>query len=201
MRVRKRNWKDKQYFNKEIAKKLREVFKLLGIDIKNDNFKDTDRRLTQLLEDFTYANSKEGKEELKYLFTRKFKSEYSGMVISKDIICYSLCPHHFSNVKYRINFSYIPDKYVLGLSKVIDIIKILCLYPKLQEDLTDEIANCFMKELKPKGLMITIEGNHSCMQIRDSEARETSTITSAVRGVFKHQDTRNEFLRLIGNGR
>jgi len=201
MKVRKRNWLDKQNYNYGIAERLNEAFALLGIDIKDENFKGTDRRLTQFWEDFTYAESEEGKEELKYLFTRKFKSKYSGMVISKKIICYSLCPHHFSPIKYEIDFSYIPNKYVLGLSKVIDIIKLICLYPQLQEDITDKIVDLFLKELKCKGVMCIIKGEHSCMQVRDSEARETSTITSAVRGVFKNQDTKNEFLEVIKDGR
>lgn len=200
-KVRKRNWKDKKDYNEDVAKKLKEIFCILGIDVSDENFAGTDRRVTQFWEDFTYAESPEGKEELKYLFTRKFQSKYSGMVISKKIVCYSLCPHHMSPIKYEIDFAYIPNEYVLGLSKVIDIIKLICLYPQLQEDLTDKIVELFEKELKCKGVMCVINGQHSCMQVRDSEARETSTITSAVRGVFENQDTKDEFLKLIENGK
>ncbi len=196
-RVRKRNWHDKKEYNPNMANNLKDVLKLSGIDTNNENFLDTPRRNTQVLEDFTYANTKEGKEELNYLFTRKFKSKYKGMVVSKKIVCFSMCPHHILPIHYTINFAYIPNNYVLGLSKVIDIIKLLCLFPKLQEDLTDEIVDIFMKKLKLKGVMVIIEGNHSCMQIRDAEARETSTITSTFRGNFRNKDTREEFLALI----
>ena len=98
-RVRKRNWCDKKIYNNKIALAIEEAFTQLDINMNDENFQDTPRRLTQFWEDFTYANTKEGKEELKYLFTRKFKSNYKGMVVSKDIVCYSLCPHHFSPIK------------------------------------------------------------------------------------------------------
>lgn len=198
----KRKWTEKHLYNKLIADKVRDILVHLGIDIEDENFKDTPRRFTQVLEDFTYALTKEGKEELDYLFTRKFKSKYNGMVISKNIVAYGLCPHHFLPIKYNIHFSYISDGYVLGLSKVIDIIKLLCAKPALQEDLTMEIADKFNEELKVKGLMIIISGEHSCMQIRDSEARETSTITSCVRGIFLKEkgikfSAKDEFMELI----
>ena len=198
----KRKWNEKHVHNIKIAKKVKEILTLLNINSEDENFKDTPRRFTQVLEDFNYVNSEEGKKELKYLFTRKFKSKYNGMVVSKDIIVYSLCPHHMLPIKYKIHFSYIPEGYVLGLSKVIDIIKLLCAKPALQEDMTMEIADKFCEELKVKGLMVIIDGQHSCMQIRDSEARETSTITSCVRGVFfKENDTKfpakDEFMGLI----
>lgn len=198
----KRKWNEKHLYNNKIAEGVKEILTLLNINLEDENFKDTPRRFTQVLEDFTYSLSEEGKKELEYLFTRKFKSDYNGMVISKDIVVYSLCPHHILPIRYKIHFSYIPDGYVLGLSKVIDIIKLLCAKPALQEDITMEIADKFYNELKAKGVMIIIDGDHSCMKIRDSEARETSTITSCVKGVFfKEGDTKfsakDEFMGLI----
>lgn len=192
----------KKVYNKEIAKKIKEILQLLPLDDKDENFHETDRRLTQVLEDFTYADTEEGKEYLKYLFTRKFKSKYKGMVVCKNIKTFGLCPHHILPINYTINFAYIPDEHVLGLSKIIDAIKLLCKSPKLQEDLTDEISDIFMREIKCKGCMCVIEGQHSCFQLRDVEARETSTVTSSVRGEFFKPDLtkgnpREEFLRLI----
>lgn len=191
-----------RFFGKAtVVNHLAYAMRNLGIDLNDPNFKDTPHRVARLWEEFAAPN-KERSERIKYILSRKFPSEYKGMVVCHNIKAYSICPHHFVPIEYTINFAYIPDKYVLGLSKIVDVIKILCKAPKLQEDLGDEIVNIFMKELEPLGCMCVINGVHNCMTMRDVEARESSTITSALAGEFFKPtpgkgNPREEFLQLI----
>ena len=174
--------------------------KELGLDLNDPNLKETPQRVARLWEEFA-APSKEKGDRIKYIMSRKFPSEYKEMVICNNIKAYGICPHHFVPIEYTINFGYIPDKFVLGLSKIIDVIKNMCKSPKLQEDLGGEIIDIFMKELQPLGCICVIKGVHMCMTMRDIEARESSTITSSLAGVFKNppknKDPRSEFFALL----
>jgi len=191
-----------RFFGKAtVVNHLAYAMKGLGIDLSDPNFKDTPHRVARLWEEFAAPN-KEKEDRIKYIMSRKFPSQYSDMVICNNIKAYSICPHHFVPIEYTIDFAYIPDKYVLGLSKIIDVIKNICKAPKLQEDVGDEIADIFMKELEPLGCMCIIKGVHNCMTMRDVEARESSTITSAVRGEFFKPsegkgNPRDEFLQIL----
>lgn len=194
-----------RFFGKAtVANHLAYAMKNLGLDLNDPNLRETPERVARLWEEFAAPN-RERTDRIKYIMSRKFPSEYKDMVICHNIKAPSICPHHFSHISYTIHFAYIPDKYVLGLSKIVDVIKNVCKAPKLQEDLGDEIVDMFMKELEPLGCMCIINGIHSCMTMRDVEARESSTITSSCRGEFLKPtpgkgDPRQEFLSLLRLG-
>jgi GTP cyclohydrolase I len=188
------------YGNPKVANHIAEAMIALKLDLNDPNLKETPQRIARVWEEFAAPDIDGKKEErIKYIMSRKFPSDYNDMVICDNIMTFGLCPHHFLPIAYTIHFAYIPQKFVLGLSKIIDVIKNICKSPKLQEDLGDEIVNIFMNELQCQGCMCVIKGIHNCMTMRDVEARESCTITSSVKGCFATNDKncKGEFLSLI----
>lgn len=120
------------------------------------------------------------------------------MVISKHNTCFGVCPHHLLPVIYRISLAYIPTDKVLGLSKLSRLARLIARGPRLQEDLTHELADILFKDLNSHGSAVYIEGLHMCMAARGVQAHEARLVTSGVRGVFLEQEaTREEFIKLV----
>jgi GTP cyclohydrolase I len=171
-----------------------------NIDIsKNENFKKTPYRIAKMYLEMCQGlhHITEPSKVVEILKTN-FPSKYDGMIIMDNIVCYSLCPHHFLPVKYRIDFAYIPGKTMLGLSKMPRFIKLLAQRPVLQEDFTREIISEFKTYVQPKGAMVVVKGLHNCVQCRGASQDNTECTTSEMTGVFeKEEATRLEFLELL----
>src|SRR5690606_28425459 len=111
---------------------------------------------------------------------------------------YSLCEHHMLPFFGRAHVAYIPDRRILGLSKIPRIVEAFARRLQVQERLTDQIADAVMEVLEPRGVGVVIEAQHLCMMMRGIEKQNSSTVTSALRGVFRDcAMTREEFLRLV----
>lgn len=122
------------------------------------------------------------------------------MVILKNIRGFSTCEHHVLPFSYVAHIGYIPDKKVVGLSKMARLVDLFARRLQIQEKMTTEIADAFIKHLKPKGCMVVISGKHLCMQARGVKQHDSTMVTSAIRGVFKEKkEVRDEFLALIAN--
>ncbi|SRR5258708_4852331 len=168
----------------------------LGLDLEDDNFKDTPKRFANTYLDLCRGLTDESRKEIIENLGCRFATKYKGMIIQEPIRVYSLCSHHLLPVTYDVLFGYIPKDKSLGFSKSIKVIELLAAKPVSQEDFTQEVIDTFDKTLKPKGLMVVIRGVHTCMLIRSVKTNTVNT-TSAVRGVFKDEErTRNEFLKL-----
>ena len=168
----------------------------LGIDLSNPNVVNTPKRLAKSLMDLCKGLKEDSNIEIKKLLDAKFPTTYKGMVILKPIKVVSLCSHHLLPINYEITFGYIPINLTLGFSKIVKIIDILASKPSLQEDFTQEIIDIFNATLNPKGIIVIINGKHSCMALRGTKT-QNDNITSAIRGVFKDDiNTKNEFLSL-----
>lgn len=126
-----------------------------------------------------------------------FKEDYNDMVLVKDIELYSMCEHHMLPFFGKAHIAYIPDGYITGLSKVARVVEAYSRRLQIQERLTQQIRDVFDKALKPKGVAVVIEAQHMCMQMRGVQKQNSVTTTSAFSGVFKTQETRDEFLSLI----
>lgn len=128
-----------------------------------------------------------------------FKEDYSEMVVVKDIELYSLCEHHLLPFFGKAHVAYIPNGYVVGLSKIPRVIDVFARRLQVQERLTDQILHAIDSTLKPLGVAVVIEASHMCMMMRGVQKQNSSTTTSAFTGEFKNNETRNEFLNLIGH--
>jgi GTP cyclohydrolase I len=176
--------------------KILEGIGVLGFDIKDDNFADTAKRAAkgfhELVHDQAFARA-----EVDALLAKTFSAKYTEMVISKHNITFGVCPHHLLPVIYRISLAYIPTQKVLGLSKLSRLARLIARGPRLQEDLTHELADVLHEKLQSQGSAVYIEGQHMCMAARGVGAHEARLVTSGVRGVFLELATREEFLKLV----
>lgn len=120
------------------------------------------------------------------------------MVILKNITGFSTCEHHVLPFSYVAHVGYIPNGKVVGLSKIARLVDLFARRLQIQEKMTTEIADTFIKHIRPKGCMVVIEGQHMCMQARGVKQYDSIMVTSAVRGIFKEDErARREFLSLI----
>jgi GTP cyclohydrolase IA len=126
-----------------------------------------------------------------------FAEEHHNMVLVKDIEMYSLCEHHMLPFFGKVHVAYIPDRHIVGLSKVARVVEVFARRLQVQERLTDQIVQALWEVLRPLGAGVVIEAYHLCMMMRGVEKQNSKTITSAMRGVFLEDlRTREEFLRL-----
>jgi GTP cyclohydrolase I len=126
-----------------------------------------------------------------------FAESHENMVMVRDIEMYSLCEHHLLPFFGRVHVAYIPNGHIVGLSKVPRLVEVFARRLQVQERLTEQVAEALTTVLQPKGVGVVIEAQHLCMMMRGVEKQTSSTITSALRGVFRDDPkTRDEFLRL-----
>lgn len=126
-----------------------------------------------------------------------FEEEHESMILVRDIEFYSLCEHHLLPFFGVAHVAYIPDRRILGLSKLPRIVDVFARRLQVQERLTDQVANAIMEVVAPRGVGVVLEASHLCMMMRGVEKQRSRTVTSALRGIFTSDPkTRAEFLRL-----
>jgi GTP cyclohydrolase I len=128
-----------------------------------------------------------------------FREEYSQMVIVKDIEVYSLCEHHLLPFFGKAHIAYIPNGYIVGLSKLPRVVDSFARRLQVQERLTNEIKDCIQDTLNPLGVAVVMECSHLCMQMRGVQKQNSVTTTSAFTGEFLKDPTRKEFISLISS--
>lgn len=134
----------------------------------------------------------------KFKFTVFDNPGYDQMIILKDIDFASLCSHHLLPFIGKVHIGYIPAKKICGISKLARVVDKFASRPQVQENLTQQIADFIVEQLKPIGVMVVIEAQHQCMQIRGVKKANSIMVTSAIKGVFKEdKKTRMEFMELI----
>ena len=124
------------------------------------------------------------------------------MVVVKDIELYSLCEHHLLPFFGKCHVAYIPNKKVVGLSKIARLVNMYARRLQIQERLTSQIAKAIEEKLSPEGVGVVVEARHLCMVMRGVEKQHSAAMTSAMRGAFReNKQTRDEFLSLINHGK
>lgn len=183
--------------NTEIIKKdYEEILQRIGEDVEREGLVKTPERAAKAMQFLTHGYSLDAEE---ILTSALFKEEYENMVIVKDIELYSLCEHHMLPFFGKAHIAYIPNGYVVGLSKIPRIVDVFARRLQVQERLTKEILDCIEKTLKPQGVAIVIEAAHMCMMMRGVQKQNSVTTTSAFTGQFENNETRTEFLNLISS--
>jgi GTP cyclohydrolase I len=177
----------------------RRIIEILGEDPNREGLRRTPERFEKALRFLTggYAQDPD-----KVLNGAMFSVCYDEMVVVKDIEMYSLCEHHLLPFFGKCHVAYIPNKKVLGLSKIPRLVNMYSRRLQIQERLTNEIARAIEDKLAPQGVGVIIEARHLCMVMRGVEKQNSQTVTSAMLGVFReNKQTRDEFLSLVGGRR
>lgn len=177
-----------------LASHVREMITLLGEDVDREGLMKTPERVAKAWQYLTKGYSQDPEAVLR---SALFKENYRQMVIVKDIDLYSLCEHHILPFYGKAHVAYIPNGYITGLSKIARIVDIFARRLQVQERLTTQIKECIQNTLNPLGVMVVIEAQHMCMQMRGVEKQNSITTTSDFTGVFNQQKTREEFIALI----
>ncbi len=179
---------------KMIADHIKEILFLIGEDPEREGLKETPMRVAKMYEEI-YCGYNTPCPDLK-----TFTSDNDEMVVKTGIMTFSHCEHHLATMTMKVNFAYIPNGRVVGISKIIRLIKWCSARATLQEELVSHIVDEFMKQVEPKGCMCVINGHHLCEMMRGVRT-ENLTKTSAVRGVFKQIEVKTEALNLMQNDR
>lgn len=193
-----------QLSRENIEKAMYTVLKSLGENPEREGLKETPKRVAKMYEEMFASVGKTNDEiisELSKTFTEKDKEgnqKFGDMVIVRDIPFYSTCEHHLVPFFGKAHVGYIPNKKVIGLSKIARLVEAIAKRPQIQERITKEVADCLVSMLEPAGVIVVIQAEHLCMSMRGVKKPGTKTVTSAARGAFKEdQATRMEFLQLI----
>ncbi len=178
-----------------IAGHIRKIIQSIGEDPERDGLRHTPERFEKA---FRFLTSGYHQDPEKLLNGAMFSVCYDQMVLVKDIEFYSLCEHHLIPFFGKCHVAYIPDKKVVGLSKIPRLVNMFARRLQIQERLTNQIANAIQQKIAPLGVGVVIEARHLCMVMRGVEKESSKTVTSSMLGSFKENPkTREEFLSLI----
>ena len=182
--------------SKELEVHFSQILERLGEDVTREGLLKTPERAAKAMQFLTQGYTQDPE---KILRSAMFKEDYSEMVIVKDIELYSLCEHHILPFFGKAHIAYIPNGYIVGLSKIPRVVDVFARRLQVQERLTHEVLNCIQQTMNPLGVAIVIEAKHMCMMMRGVQKQNSLTTTSAFTGAFQQVETRNEFLSLIGH--
>ena len=199
MSARKSSGQEKPILRAECTKELTEhvhaILKLLGEDPAREGLLKTPGRVARALLELTSGYEADVDAMIN---NAVFTEAYEEMVLVKDITFYSMCEHHMLPFFGKAHVAYIPNKKIIGLSKMPKLVQIFAKRLQVQERLTNQIAETLMRKLNPLGVGVVIEARHLCMEMRGAESLLSPTVTSAMLGGFRSDPrTRQEFLRLI----
>lgn len=178
----------------QITEKFRDIMNILGLDLTNDSLKDTPGRVARMYVNELFAG----------LWDHNFPKitaidndmKYDQMIVAKQVSVMSVCEHHFVTIDGFATIGYIPDKRVIGLSKLNRIARFFARRPQVQERLTKQIADCLEAILETENVAVHLVAKHYCLVSRGVEDTGSVTVTSDLRGDFKRKpETRMEFLK------
>jgi len=176
---------------------VKEILKYIGEDPQREGLLDTPKRVRKAWEFLCSGYTKDPKEIIQ---SALFTSSNDEMVVVKDIELYSTCEHHMLPIIGKAHVAYIPDGKVIGLSKIPRVVDVFARRLQIQEQLTEQIADAINEAISPKGVAVVIDARHMCMEMRGVQKICSSTVTSALRGLFKKdKKTKDEFMAIISN--
>ena len=181
--------------DEEFEQAVTKVLELIGEDPKREGLLKTPSRVAKAFKFLTEGYSQDPKEILSQAL---FSTSNDEMVLVRDIEFYSMCEHHMLPIIGRAHVAYIPDGKVVGLSKIPRIVNVFSRRLQIQEQMTEQIADAIKESISPKGVAVVLHARHMCMEMRGVEKVNSTTVSSALRGLFKSDErTRSEFYNLI----
>ena len=178
----------------KIMEGVRLILDGIGEDINREGLLETPDRIARMYEELAAGYTDDAAKHL----AQRFHVDNNDMVVEKDIHFDSFCEHHMLPFYGTAAIAYIPDGEVVGLSKMARTVEVYAKRFQLQERLSAQIADAFMQELNPKGVMVLIEAEHMCMTMRGIKKPGTKTVTAVTRGVFdNNEELQNRFFRMI----
>lgn len=179
-----------------LIENYKESLALLGEDPNREGLLKTPERVAKSMQYLTQGYQIDPKAILN---SAKFHEDVSEMVIVKDIELFSLCEHHMLPFFGKAHVAYIPNGWITGLSKIARVVDTYSRRLQVQERLTSQILHAIKDTLNPVGVAVVIEASHLCMMMRGVQKQNSVTTTSAFFGEFEKNETRSEFIRLIGS--
>lgn len=177
-----------------IAEHISAILDILGEDKTRQGLEKTPSRVGKAMQFLCKGYNEEAEEILR---SAMFDEDYRQMVVVRDIEFYSLCEHHMLPFYGKAHVAYIPNGKITGLSKIARVVDVYARRLQVQERLTTQIKDCIQKTLNPLGVMVVIEAEHLCMQMRGVQKPHALTTTSDFTGAFNRPEVREEFLKLI----
>jgi GTP cyclohydrolase IA len=178
-----------------IEKNFREIMNVLGLDLSDDNLKDTPKRVAKMyVKEFFSGLNPDNKPSIT-LFENKYK--FNQMIVERDITLYSTCEHHFVPIIGKAHVAYYSSGKVIGLSKLNRIVQFYAKRPQVQERLTMQIAADLKEMLQTEDVAVLIDADHLCVSSRGIQDVNSSTVTSSYNGRFMNPETRNEFFNYV----
>ena len=178
----------------QIAQHIANLIQLIGEDTAREGLKKTPTRVGEAMQFLTQGYQQNAEDILRGAL---FEEDYRQMVVVKDIPFYSLCEHHLLPFFGKAHVAYIPNGKITGLSKIARVVDVFARRLQVQERMTTQIKDCIQQTLNPLGVMVVIEAEHLCMQMRGVQKPHTVTTTSDFTGAFNRPETREEFMNLI----
>lgn len=177
--------------------KIKEGVKLIlegiGEDVTREGLVDTPDRIARMYSEIYSGYEESAQEHL----SKRFHVDNNNIVLEKDIVFYSTCEHHLMPFYGKAHIAYIPDNEVVGISKLARTLEVYAKRLQIQEQLTTQVADCIMKELSPKGVMVVIEAEHMCMTMRGIKKPGSKTVTMAALGEFENIELQDKFYQML----
>jgi GTP cyclohydrolase IA len=180
----------------KLADNYRDSISLLGENAAREGLLKTPERVAKAMQYLTQGYQLDARAILN---SAKFHEEVSEMIIVKDIELYSMCEHHMLPFFGKAHVAYIPNGWITGLSKIARVVDVYSRRLQVQERLTQQIMEAIKETLNPLGVAVVVEASHLCMMMRGVQKQNSVTTTSAFWGEFEKNETRSEFIRLIGS--
>ena len=190
--------KKQEEVQQELKKHYEAILSLIGEDPAREGLVKTPERVAKAMQFLTQGYEQSPEDILRGAM---FREDYKQMVIVRDIDFYSMCEHHMLPFFGKVHIGYIPNGYITGLSKLPRVVDVFARRLQVQERLTTEIKECIQNTLNPLGVIVVVEAEHMCMQMRGVEKQHSLTTTGDFTGAFKEAKTREEFMLHIARSR
>lgn len=177
----------------KIKEGVRLLLEGIGEDINREGLKETPDRIARMYTELYSGYD----EDPAFHLQKRFHVDSNEIVLEKDIVFYSTCEHHLMPFYGKAHIAYIPNNEVVGISKLARTLEVYARRLQIQEQLTSQVADCIMKELDSKGVIVVIEAEHMCMTMRGIKKPGSKTVTIAARGEFEKDEMKQRFFEML----